>query len=257
MYQCPISFFTKNIIFNQDKSAWAVYKLSGFDYDFLDDDAKIKILRKTARFLSGILSEAQILMLPIEQDIQGQFESLRHHLDKKDPLYEGALFHLNETEKYLAKSTRNQGDANDYSSYIVVKLSDSGEYELLSDLKQGFQYFIKDPVNAINTFMALDTRDILETRLTHCADMADKWFYSQNKKLQLVPVDGLELQWLIRRGSFRGISGNHLFYADRDKHIWNPVADQDETQNGEKILHPYSKDIVSLFSGSIHQEKDI
>ena len=38
MYQCPISFFTKNIIFNQDKSAWAVYKLSGFDYDFLDDD---------------------------------------------------------------------------------------------------------------------------------------------------------------------------------------------------------------------------
>lgn len=255
MYQCPISFFTKNIIFNQDKSAWAVYKLSGFDYDFLDDDAKIKILHKTARFLSGILSEAQILMLPIEQDIQGQFESLRHHLDKKDPLYEGALFHLNETEKYLAKSTRNQGDANDYSSYIVVKLSDSGEYELLSDLKQGFQYFIKDPVNAINTFMALDTRDILETRLTHCADMADKWFYSQNKKLQLVPVDGLELQWLIRRGSFRGISGNHLFYADRDKHIWNPVADQDETQNGEKILHPYSKDIVSLFSGSIHQEK--
>lgn len=181
MYQCPISFFTKNIIFNQDKSAWAVYKLSGFDYDFLDDDAKIKILHKTARFLSGILSEAQILMLPIEQDIQGQFESLRHHLDKKDPLYEGALFHLNETEKYLAKSTRNQGDANDYSSYIVVKLSDSGEYELLSDLKQGFQYFIKDPVNAINTFMALDTRDILETRLTHCADMADKWFYSQNK----------------------------------------------------------------------------
>ena len=59
MYQCPISFFTKNIIFNQDKSAWAVYKLSGFDYDFLDDDAKIKILHKTARFLSGILSEAQ------------------------------------------------------------------------------------------------------------------------------------------------------------------------------------------------------
>ena len=160
MYQCPISFFTKNIIFNQDKSAWAVYKLSGFDYDFLDDDAKIKILHKTARFLSGILSEAQILMLPIEQDIQGQFESLRHHLDKKDPLYEGALFHLNETEKYLAKSTRNQGDANDYSSYIVVKLSDSGEYELFSDLKQGFQYLIKDPVNAINTFMALDTRDI-------------------------------------------------------------------------------------------------
>lgn len=84
--------FYKNIIFNQDKSAWAVYKLSGFDYDFLDDDAKIKILRKTARFLSGILSEAQILMLPIEQDIQGQFESLRHHLDKKIRFMRGHFF---------------------------------------------------------------------------------------------------------------------------------------------------------------------
>ena len=256
MYQCPISFYTKNMIFNQDKSTWAVYKLSGFDYDFLDDDAKIKILHKTARFLSGIMSEAQILMLPIEQDIQGQFESLRRHLTKRDPLYEGALYHLNETEKYLVKNTKNQGDANDYSSYIVVKLSDSGEYELLSDLKQGFQYFIKDPVNAINTFMALDTRDILETRLTHCEDMADKWFYAQNKKLQLMPVDGQELQWLIRRGSFRGISGNHLFYADIEKNnTWNPAVDRNETQNGEKILRPYSKDIVSLFSGSIHQEK--
>ena len=256
MYQCPISFFTKNMIFNQDKSTWAVYKLSGFDYDFLDDDAKIKILHKTARFLSGIMSEAQILMLPIEQDIQGQFESLSRHLTKRDPLYEGALYHLNETEKYLVKNTKNQGDANDYSSYIVVKLSDSGEYELLSDLKQGFQYFIKDPVNAINTFMALDTRDILETRLTHCEDMADKWFYAQNKKLQLMPVDGQELQWLIRRGSFRGISGNHLFYADIEKNnTWNPAVDRNETQNGEKILRPYSKDIVSLFSGSIHQEK--
>lgn len=46
MYQCPISFFTKNIIFNQDKSAWAVYKLSGFDYDFLDDDAKLRYCTK-------------------------------------------------------------------------------------------------------------------------------------------------------------------------------------------------------------------
>lgn len=182
MYQCPISFFTKNIIFNQDKSAWAVYKLSGFDYDFLDDDAKIKILRQNGTFPQRNPVRSTDTYAAHRTGYTGQFESLRHHLDKKDPLYEGALFHLNETEKYLAKSTRNQGDANDYSSYIVVKLSDSGEYELLSDLKQGFQYFIKDPVNAINTFMALDTRDILETRLTHCADMADKWFYSQNKK---------------------------------------------------------------------------
>lgn len=48
-------------------------------------------------------------------------------------------------------------------------------------------------------------------------------------------------------GKLPGISGNHLFYADMEKHTWNPAVDRNETQNGEKILHPYSKDIVSLF----------
>lgn len=72
-----------------------------------------------------------------------------------------------------------------------------------------------------------------------------------------MPVDGQELQWLIRRGSFRGILGNHLFYADVGKNTWNPAVDRNETQNGEKILRPYSKDIVSLFPEASIRKKDI
>lgn len=256
MYQCPITFFTENLIFNFDKTAWAVYKITGFDYDFLDDEAKLKILYKTARFLSGIMSDAQILILPIEQDNREHFNALRKRLDKEDPLYESACYHATETEKYLEQFIRDRGNANDYATYILVKLAESNEYELFSGLQQGLQYFLKDPVNAINVFMNLDTKDILESRLNHCREMSEKWYFAQNKKLKLSPVEKEELQWLIKRAAYRGISQqNHLFYADTDKSTWMPAADAVYAGNGDTIYKPAGKDIVNLFSGSIHQGK--
>ncbi len=256
MYQCPITYFRDNIIFNYDKSAWAVFKIVGFDYDFLDDDAKIKILQKTARFLCGILSEAQVLIVPIEQDNKEHFNALKKRLSKSDPLYENAIYHAEQTEKYLGQKIQVRGNVNDYNTYIVVRLSESGEYELFSDLKHGFQYFVKDPVNAVNVFMNLDTKDILESRLKQCQDLADKWFFAQNKKLRLSVVDGGETQWLIKRGCFRGIADkNRLFYADQNKTPWKPAAERVEAGNDDCIIKPESREMVKLFAGTIYQGK--
>lgn len=254
MYQCPITYFTENLIFTCDKSAWAVFKLTGFDYDFLDDDNKIKILYKTARFLSSVTGEAQILLMPIERDNKEHFYALRKSLYRKDPLYESAVFHANETEKYLRQFVKSHGDVNDYSTYILVRLEEKGDYELFSDVKQGIQYFIKDPVNAVNVFMNLDTRDLLESRLNRCREMSEKWFFSQNKKMKLAEVEGEEVQWLLRRCMFRGIAQkNRLFYENTKREAWRPAAEKMRAGNGDIIYKPLSRDVVNLFSGSIHQ----
>lgn len=256
MYQCPITYFKDNLIFNQDKSVWAVFKMTGYDYDFLADDAKIRILYKTARFLSGILSEAQILIVPTQQDNQEHFKALVHQFSREDPLYENAVLHARQTERYLEEQKSWNGAANDYRTYLLIKLAENNEYELVDSLRQGIQYFLKDPINAVNVFMNLDTKDLLESRLEQSIKMAEKWFYSQNQKLRLSKVETEELQWLIKRSAFRGMSGQiNLFYANQKRDVWEPEAEYLETEGGEKIIKPFGRDVLNLFSGSIYQGK--
>lgn len=252
MYQCPITYFTNNLLFCLDKSVWAVFKLTGYDYDFLADEAKIRILYRTARFLAGILSEAQILMVPVDQDIKEHFRSLVRRLDQEDPLYHNAVLHAQKTESYLEQFQRQDGAANDYRTYIMVKLEEDNGYPLLSSLRQGAQYFLKDPVNAVNVLMNLDTRDILESRLEQCIRIADKWLYEQNQKMMLSKIDTQELQWLLRRGAFRGMKHTaSLNYEDQES-VWQPDAVKVDL-SGEEIIRPLGRDIQNLFSGSIHQ----
>lgn len=88
--------------------------------------------------------------------------------------------------------------------------------------------------------------------------MADKWFYAQNKKLQLMPVDGQELQWLIRRGSFRGILGNHLFYADvGKKHLESGGGPERDTKRRKDIASVQQGYCKSFFRKHPSGKKDI
>lgn len=255
MYQCPITYFKDNLIFNADKSVWAAYKLTGYEYEFLDDEVKISILYKTARFLTGIMSDAQILIVPVEQDTKEQFNYLRSKLDKSDPLYEQALFHANQTEAYLRAKKDVQGQANDYRSYILVKLADYTDSELVDSLKSSYEFFVKNPMNAINVLMNLDSKDILMSKLNSAIKKAESWQYAQNKKIRLVELDSMETQWILRRVAFRGLNKRiKLFQTSGNEKEWQPKAEVKEVGT-ERIIKPYGKDIVNLFSGSIHAEK--
>lgn len=252
MYQCPITYFTDNLIFNLDRSVWAAYKLTGYDYDFLDDELKIRVLYKMARFLAGITSDAQVLIVPVEQDSKEHFKALIDRLNHEDPLYEQACFHAEHTEKYLEQIKATRGDTNDYRSYILVKLSDYTESEVVSSLKSGYQYFVKDPMNAINVFMKMDKKDVLMSKLNDAVKAAEKWYYAQNQKVRMVELETEETQWLFRRMAFRGLNEHvKLFKGDLHGKVWKPKADITEIGR-ERVIKPYGKDIVNLFSGSIH-----
>lgn len=255
MYQCPINYFTDNLIFNADKSCWAAYKMAGYDYDFLDDDLKISMLYKMAKFLAGIMSDAQVLIVPIEQDSKEQFKKLVKNLDDEDPLYEQAKYHVLQTENYLEQKKTIVGDANDYRSYILVKLADAGENEVITGLKERYQFFLKNPVNAVNVWMNMDTKDIMMSRLNKCIKKAEDWLYSQNQKMRLIELTSTETQWLFRRMAFRGTNKKVKLFREDQKGIkeWKPKSEVVD-MGKERIIKPYGKDVVNLFSGSIHPE---
>ncbi len=251
MYQCPIDYFAQNLIFNADKSVWAAFKLVGYDYDHKDDDYKISILNKTARFLATTFSEIQILILPISQDIEEHFKTLNRSIPREDVLREDALSFSEQTKKYLAREVKNRGDINDYRSYIIVKLAENEEDNVSTTFRDAFQFFIKDPLNAVNVYMNLDAKDILASKVNKAKKICKKWFTSANQKLQMTEVDDEEMQWLFRRINYRGIQdGIKLYYSDTKKGVWHPKVMR-AMEGKEEVLKPFKRDIINLFTGTI------
>lgn len=252
MQECPIDYYCDNLIFNADKSCWAVFSLVGFDYDYLSNEGKIKILYKTARFLTGIMSEAQILILPVGQDLKEHFKTLKSRVSKDDPLYEKTLNFTNLTEKYLNDLIVARGSTNDYRTYIIVKMETQEEAQDALKLKDKYEYFMQNPINAINVWMNLDTRDIIKRKINLCIKMADNWLRSQNARMEMIKSNTEEVQWLLRRIAYRGLNKNiKLFYESLDKKSpWQPIS-EDIKIDKEEVVRPLKRDIVNLFKGQI------
>lgn len=249
--QCPINYFVDNLIFHSDKSCWAAFRLIGYDYDFLDDESKIALLYKSARFLSGLISRAQILIIPLEQNNKEHFKRLRGRIRKTDALYDAACNHAQDTEKYLERTLTSNGDVNDYQFYLIVKLTEDNP-DFMDTFRDAYQYMLKDPVNALNVVFNLDAKDILQSRVKKCISTANKFYSAQSKKMNMEAITGTELQMLFRRMAYRGLNTPiPLFYADGNFNEWTPDAETIPLSKAETIIRPYGHDIVNLFSGTI------
>lgn len=252
LFKCPINYFTEKLIFNADGSCWGVFSLKGYGYDFLSIKGKISILHRLTRYLSAFLSESQMLIIPMEQNNKEHFKRLKDSLDKEDPLYERTLNYTNLTEEYLQNNSVERGLINDYKTYVCVKLESGNEIDFLTNkIKDGFQQLIKDPINAINVYFNLDTKDILERKLKSYMKAADKWFEEQNERIEMYPCDEEEIQWLLRRIQYRGTNiATKLRYQTYDrKQKWVPHSQKIDV--GEIAIRPLKRDVVNLFSGSI------
>lgn len=255
MYKCPIDYYTDNLIFNADKSCWAGFKLGGFDYDYLGTEGKINILNKLIRLFVGILSEAQILIVPTEQNTTEHFKNLKNRVSKNDILYHVAMEQAQKTEDYLKQSVACQGAVNDYKTYLLLKLDEHVEYKVVTQIQEAVQYFLKNPINSINVQMNLDTKDILSSKVEAYEKLSNDWFKTNNHKIKMLKMNETEIQWIFRRMSYRGTGKEvQLFYASMERAPWKPKAEVVELEN-EKILRPFKRDIVNLFSGTIEREQ--
>lgn len=251
MYQCPIDFYMDNLIFNADKSCWAAYRLKGQNYDHLSDKQKISRLYQITSLCEGIMSEAQILILPIEEEVEEHFSNLKERLNPTDVLHASAVSQIDKTKNYLKSGGGVQNRDNDYATYFVVKLEEAAEFEVVNHFGDVIRYFIKDPVNAINVQMNLDTKDILKTKLEAFRKLAEQWKEKNNLKMRLEPLSSEETQWLFRRMAYRGTGqGVKLFYQNQNKIIWSPLYDE-VVVSKDSIIKPYHRDVVNLFSGDI------
>lgn len=245
MYKCPINYYNDNLIFT-DNGCWGAFEIEGFDYKNKKLDTKINILSNLIRFIANINVEAKILIIPKSQDIKGNYEKLRSELDKQDPLCETTRAYIDMTEEYLLEDIKENGNINDYKTYILTNLTSHEEEDIINKLKDSFDYLVKDPVNAINNFLNLDKRIILDSKMNHFKKLSNGFFADQNKRIKLRVLNENEIQWLCKRVMFRGINKDIKVNTS-----FRPYAKREEDQKG---ITPLQTDVKNLFEGKIKQK---
>lgn len=265
MYDFPVKYYEDNLIFNNNsKECWAMYKMVGFNYDYKSDESKIGILNRLSRFIASIGKEAKILIVPVSQDIDAHYERLVDNLDKKDSLYEYAKAHAGGTSNYLKKEIEKKGNANDYIYYVLTKIKIQDK--LLKELKEAIEYFVKNPVRAVEETMGLQVKEIFESEIRSFKNLANEYLKSQSKRMRLIEADKMDSQWLYRRMNFRGL-GNFILrkkfehdgsiYKNIRKNkenytekAWTPFSER-IIKNGEVAIRALESDVLSLCEGEI------
>lgn len=245
MYEFPIKYFEENLIFNRsNKECWACYRIVGQNYDYLSNDRKMILLNKISRFIAAIGVEAQILIIPVAQDIRQHYSRLLSTLDPSDRLYEYAKAHAAGVESYLMEKIKRDGNSNEYNCYVLTKLAKT------NSAKQLLDQLIKRPLKTIEELFSVDDKEILQSEIQSFLETANTWFREQDKRLRLERTDARTTQWLIRRCFRRGISEEVKLRENRDGSTWQPYGTP-TLKDGEEAVRPYERDVLSLTESNV------
>jgi len=247
----PIDYVENNLIFAADKSCWAVYELRGYDYDMLSTDEKTLVLHRLTLFIAGIASEAKFMIIPVMQDLETHYDNIARRLDKDDPLYDYsrdyAMLTLDELKKNAKKGDTS---ANDYKTFVSVKLEKDGDLDFLRQIKDYFDFFIKAVFNDINAPAGLDLKDISADKIREFKKTAAQTLEEQRHRIDIMPADNGTMIWLLRRNMFRGLSEDGRIYSKRYERSWRQFQTEIKLA-GEKFIRPRVREAVNLLSGVI------
>ena len=240
MYDFPIKYYEDNLILNKKtKDCWAVYKVIGFNYDFLSEERKIMQLNRLTRFIANIGAEAKILIIPVAQDVKHHYKGLMAKLPKNNPLYQYAKAHAEGTEAYLSANIDYDGRCNESEVYIIVKLTKGRE------IRQILDDFVRRPMKAIEELFEVEYKELLLSELKTFQDAAETYFREQEKRLRLEKTGAKTTQWLIKRIFLRGIRESVPLRRNKNGDVWTPRKEM-VTKDGEKAVRPHEKDVLSL-----------
>ena len=240
MYDFPVKYYEDNLILNKStKDCWAVFKVTGFNYDYLSEERKIVMLNKLTRFIANIGKEAKILILPVAQDVGSHYRELIARIPKDNPLYHHAKNHAEGSEAFLTATIDHDGRCNDSETYVITKLSAGKE------MRQRLDEFVRRPMKTIEEFFALESRELLQSELAAFTGAADEYFRAQGARLRLEKTGPETTQWLIKRMLRRGIRESVPLRTDKKGNAWLPRKEI-IIKDGEKAIRPHEKDVLTL-----------
>ncbi|SHK47388.1 ATP-binding protein [Paramaledivibacter caminithermalis] len=262
-YVFPIKYYEHNLIFDQDKNCWALYRIQGENYEYLSYDLK-KILRnRLSRLMINVGEEYKLLLLPFNKSIDEHFDKLKKKM--KGPLKDLAVEYCDGTREFLKSKSSVEG--NEYKIFLVVKLKKVSN-EILKN-KDFLKSLIKEPIRLVDEVMNLAAPEIFEYELNTYLELEGKLFSRIRRWVGVEREYEYTIQYLIRRNFWRSISEPPMRGDEEDKYkiiemngkilkrkykdIFRPAKDIID-KNGKVAIRPLKRDILSFTEGDFENK---
>ncbi|CAM4048246.1 ATP-binding protein [Paenibacillus alkaliterrae] len=247
----PIAYFENNLIFNHDKTVYAVYEINPFIYDHLSDQQQIDRLITQTSFLALMTDSFHILWLPRTHDITAHHERLKERLH--GPLKNWGKKVINTMSEYLNENYNNVKGANnsDYRAYIAVYLPKNDAKDLVEHVETAateLKKLLLHPKRFIDNLAGINEPEIFEHEFQSYQVKEHQIFDRLSRKMKIKRGTHATIEWLIKRNFWWGIADPTLRSVDEDG--WNPKKSKGERGGLSTILYD-SRQVLTLTEGDI------
>ncbi|SFJ77254.1 AAA-like domain-containing protein [Paenibacillus sp. UNC496MF] len=247
----PIGYFEGNLIFNHDKSVWAIYEIDTFVYDHLSDQQKIDKLIAHTSFLTLLTDRFHILWLPRTHDITEHHSRLKERL--QGPLRNWGKKFINTLDIYLNERYNAVSGTNnaDYRAFIAVYLPKNEAKDLVDQLgtiASEVKKLLLHPKRTIEHFAGLNEPEVFEHEWQAYTIKERQIFDRLSRKLKVERVDHEKIEWLIKRNFWWGIAEPTLRSSDIDG--WSPKKTKG-LRGGLKTFLYDPRQVLTLTEGDI------
>ncbi|WP_223882013.1 ATP-binding protein [Niallia endozanthoxylica] len=161
----PIKHIDQNLVFGKDGTVTAYYRISGFNYDFLDHDDKFIPFVKQRSFLENNSSDLHFILEPFPTNVEEIIDNTIAEIKEKDYLLrQSGIRYLSILKDTISKQ-KNITETSENIQYIGIQLNpQSNRYEDSNYGTSAFKIikeFLKGLNSPVNKAVGLHATDIL------------------------------------------------------------------------------------------------
>lgn len=233
----PIVYFEQNLVLNQAREVWALYRLTPWHYEHLSGSARLALLWRLSRLFWEMEDCAgHLLVVPRSRPAAAHLQKLSRSLT--GPLAEVGARYCEEAASHL-QSAR---EGVDYDHYLALRLPHVGEPASQAGfLKSLFQ----EPRRWVEETLGMVPPRLLDYEMEAYLQREEGLFARLSRVVHASRLEPAQIGWLIQRGFWRGI-GEPAVRAG-----WAPDAAAVPAPGGAVELRPEQSEILTLTEGEM------
>lgn len=163
----PVKHIEGNLVYGVNNTVWAYFKVTGFNYDFLDNNEKIVPFEQQLSFLANLGLDIHYLSLPTPTDVEQILNRTMEEMSFKTyALKQNGMKFMEQVKKVLKEHTSN-AESSEYQDYIGIQLDPSKNKYISANAGLVLFNSIKKFFNGLNSpvyqAVGLYPMDILES----------------------------------------------------------------------------------------------